>query len=236
MAVDEGEARALIMAGQVVVGEHRKSKPQEPVDCALEIRLKDQKKTVGRGHSKLAGFLADFPLPIKGKVCLDLGASTGGFTQVLLEQGAQRVYAVDVGTNQLDWRLRSDPRVISLEQTHAKLLNPERVPEKIELATVDVSFTALHQVLGFLFPLMELEGILICLLKPQFECPREAIEPGGLVRDPQAIQQSRQNFETWARENGLGLLLSRPSMLKGRTGNQEFFYALKKIKSADLSY
>jgi len=227
LAADEDEARRLIMAGKVLIDDAPADKPGAKVaeDAAARLRGKTR-KFASRAGEKLAAALDAFGVDPGGLIALDLGASTGGFTDCLLQRGARKVYAVDVGTNQLDYRLRSDSRVIGLERTHAKDLNRELVPDPIEFFTVDVSFTSLRYVLPPLAPLLAPTATGVCLFKPQFEAPREAVRPGGLV-DSEAARNALTAFKAWLLETGADLWGETPSAVKGRTGNQEFMLWLR---------
>jgi 23S rRNA (cytidine1920-2'-O)/16S rRNA (cytidine1409-2'-O)-methyltransferase len=185
LAPDLARARALILAGAVVAGERRVEKAGDalPEDAALRVKGREH-PYVSRGGVKLAHALDHFGVEAAGRVALDLGASTGGFTDVLLRRGAKRVYAVDVGYNQLAWSLREDPRVVVLERTHARDLDRARVPEPVELLVSDVSFTSLVRVLPPVLPLLAPGAVAVLLVKPQFEAAADEVEAGGLVTDP----------------------------------------------------
>lgn len=227
LASDLRQAGALIVAGLVVAGEHRVLKPGQLLDRGIPLRLKRRPAHVSRGFDKLAGAAETWGVSFADKICLDLGASTGGFTEFLLERGARRVFAVDVGTNQLHWSIRTNPRVICLERTHAKDLDRDKIPLPLDCAVVDVSFTALAQVLPFLLPLLQKGGDLLALFKPQFECRRGEVGPGGVVRDLPAVQAAQERFKNWCAETGLSVVETLPCALKGRKGNQEWFFWLK---------
>ncbi len=224
---DMDEAKRWIMTGLVLVEDQPLDKPGTLIKPDSKIRIK--KKTgrfVSRGGEKLAAALLAFQIPVLGRLALDLGASTGGFTDCLLQEGARKVYAVDVGTNQLVYRLRSDPRVVCLERTHARDLNRELVPEPIELLVSDVSFTSLTYVLPYTFGLLAPDADAVCLFKPQFEAPREKVAPGGLVDEKDAAT-ALLSLEVWLHERGIPLLGKMKSPVKGREGNQEFLIRIK---------
>lgn len=185
LAPDLARARALILAGRVIAGDRRVEKAGEqlPADVALRLKGRDH-PYVSRGGVKLAHALDHFGIAARDRVALDLGASTGGFTDVLLQRGARRVYAVDVGYGQLAWSLRQDPRVVVLERTHARDLDRALVPEPVELLVSDVSFTSLGHVLPAVLPLLAPGAAAVLLVKPQFEAARDEVEAGGLVTDP----------------------------------------------------
>jgi 23S rRNA (cytidine1920-2'-O)/16S rRNA (cytidine1409-2'-O)-methyltransferase len=178
------QAKRLILAGEVRIGDRVVDKPGQKLadDAALEVREKP--KFVGRGGIKLEGALEAFGIDPTGWVCIDVGASTGGFTDCLLQHGAAKVHAVDVGTNQLVWKLRSDPRVVVKEQFNARHMVPEDLGEKVRLAVMDLSFISLTKVLPAVFSVLDDEGSVVCLIKPQFELDRADISKGGIVRDP----------------------------------------------------
>lgn len=229
LAPDLAKARGLIMAGSVVVGEQRVDKPGAPVaeDAAVRVRGKGH-DYVSRGALKLVHGLDHFEVPAAGRTCLDLGASTGGFTQVLLERGARRVYAVDVGRDQLAWALRQDPRVVSLEQTHARDLTPEVIPEPIDLLVADVSFISLRQALPPVFPLLAPGADLVVLVKPQFEAQPGEVEDGGLVRDPAVHARTCAEVAAALSAAGFGVRPAIACALRGTTGNQEYLLAARR--------
>lgn len=220
----ESRARAqgLILAGKVLVEGRRVTKAGAPVRPEATIRLLEPDHPyVSRGALKLAPALEAFAIDPEGLDCLDVGASTGGFTQLLLEHGARRVIALDVGHNQLDWRLRSDPRVTVMEGVNARTLEPDGLPYRVRLVTMDVSFISLRLVVPAILPHLEPGGHLICLVKPQFEAGREQVGKGGIVRD-EAVRR-RVVDETVAALEALGLerLGLLPSPIRGQKGNLE---------------
>lgn len=229
LAPDLAKARGLIMAGSVVVGEQRVDKPGAPVpdDAAVRVRGKGH-DYVSRGALKLVHGLDHFDVPAAGRTCLDLGASTGGFTQVLLERGARRVYAVDVGRDQLAWALRQDPRVVSLEQTHARDLTPAVIPEPIDLLVADVSFISLRQALPPVFPLLAPGADLVVLVKPQFEAQAGEVEEGGLVRDPAVHARTCAEVAAALTAAGFDVRPAIACALRGTTGNQEYLLAARR--------
>ncbi len=184
LAESREKARALILAGRVRVEDQRAEKPGHAVPDDARVEVIGRMPYVSRGGYKLAGALDHFGIDPAGRVCLDVGASTGGFTDVLLQRGAARVYAVDVGHGQLDWKLRRDERVIAREGVNARYLRPEDFPEKIELAVCDVSFISATLVVPAIAPLLAPDGEMIVLVKPQFEAGRGEVGKGGIVRDP----------------------------------------------------
>lgn len=217
-------AQRLIRAGRVLVGGRLVDKPAALVSPEVRVELKSLPRYVSRGGEKLEGALRAFGLEVTGAVCLDVGASTGGFTDCLLQHGAARVYAVDVGRGQLDARLRTDPRVVVREGVNARVLGREHVAEPVDLATVDVAFISLEKVLPALVPLLAVEGALVALVKPQFEAGRAQVGRGGVVRDPRVHAEVLARIAAFAaRELDLRLQGAVPSPLRGPAGNLEFF-------------
>lgn len=223
-------ARALILAGQVLVENRVVDKAGTLVAEDAQIVLKvPEHPYVGRGGVKLHGVLEKFAIPVIGRICLDLGASTGGFTDCLLRHGAARVYAVDVGRGQLDVKLRADPRVTVMERTHVLTLTPAGFRNRPNLATVDLSFISLAAILPVLPPLLTGSGEILALIKPQFEVGKGHVGKGGVVRDPEAHRQVITKVGRRAIELGLQILGAAPSCLLGPKGNREFFIYLSKI-------
>lgn len=218
------KAQALIMAGLVFVGEQRIDKPGQQIKADIALNLRGQEHPwVSRGGMKLAGALESFDLDPGGKVCLDVGASTGGFTDVLLQNGAAKVYAVDVGRGQLAWKLQSDPRVIQLDKTNARHLTPELIAEPVDFIVCDASFIGLRTVLPAALALAAPGAYLVALIKPQFEVGRERVGKGGIVRDPALHAEVCAEIESWldgmAGWQVLGIV---ESPIKGAEGNVEF--------------
>ncbi len=228
-------ARRLVMAGAVLVGDRPVTKPGTEVGVDLEIRLRlDDSPYVSRGGDKLAGALAAFGLVVDGLVALDVGASTGGFTDCLLQRGVRRVIAVDVGYGQLAWRLREDPRVVVIERANARTLTPAVLPEVPDLATVDVSFIPLALVLPAVVECVRPDGTIVALVKPQFEVGRERIGKGGVVRDPEARAEAVAGVRRTAERLGLEVRGEAESVLPGPAGNREVFLWLSRA-TADRS-
>ncbi len=226
------KALAMILAGEVQVGGQRAEKPGQPIaeDARIEVISRTQ-KFVSRGGLKLEGALQDFAINPADCVCLDIGASNGGFTDCLLQHGAARVYAVDVNVGQLDWKLRQNPRVIPIER-NARELRAEDLPESVDIALIDVSFISVRKVILPAMALAKPGAVFLILVKPQFELGRELIGPGGIVKDQELHDQAIQTIQT-VRERvesiGLDYLGVRPSRLLGAEGNQEYFlHACKK--------
>ena len=217
------QAKRLILAGEVRSGDRRidKASTKLPLDAPLGVREKP--RYVGRGGLKLEGALEAFGIDPGGWVCLDVGASTGGFTDCLLQRGALRVHAVDVGTNQLVWKLRNDPRVIVREQFNARNMVEADIGEKVRLAVMDLSFISLTKVLPAVFSVLDEGGSVVCLIKPQSELRREDVGKGGIVRDPALHQQAIEKIRRFVTEeqgrDWRGLIASP---ITGTDGNQEF--------------
>ena len=224
----ESREKALrhILAGDVLVDGQRVDKAGALVDPASEIELRGRSPYVSRGGEKLVHALAHFRVKTAGRICLDVGASTGGFTDCLLQKGAARVYAVDVGTAQLDARLRKDPRVSVFEQTNARALDPRVLPEPPSLAVIDVSFISLEKILPSVFGALAPRGEIIALVKPQFEVGREAVGKGGVVRDPQQHRAAVSRLARFAVLRSWHVLGVTASPLRGPKGNREFFLHL----------
>ena len=224
LAPSRQRAQALILAGQVVVGEHVHTKAGERFASDVPIRLKGNPNPyVSRGGLKLKSGLDHFGVIPKDFVCLDIGASTGGFTDCLLKHGARKVYALDVGTNQLDYKLRCDERVICWEQTHVKELGSKSIDEPVDLITIDVSFIAMRQVLPHLFPFLHDGAGLLGMVKPQFEVGRENVGKGGVVRDPKIQAEAVEAVREMLLGEGFASETPFPSAVKGPKGNQEWF-------------
>ncbi|MBJ6751401.1 TlyA family RNA methyltransferase [Geomonas anaerohicana] len=227
LAPSRERAKALIMAGQVVVDDHLADKAGLMVPLEAEIRLKGEPLPyVSRGGLKLAQGLDRFAIPVEGLVAVDVGASTGGFTDCLLQRGAQRVYAVDVGYGQLAWKLREDPRVVNLEKTNIRHL--ESLPEFPDLAVIDASFISLDKVLPPTLRLIKENATIVALIKPQFEVGRGQVGKGGVVRDEKKHQEVVENVTELAKELGLQVLGVCESPILGPKGNKEFLIHLQK--------
>ena len=190
-------------------------------DAAIEVRGKTL-RYVSRGGLKLEKAMACWPITLQDAVCADIGASTGGFTDCMLQNGAKKVYSVDVGYNQLDWRLRSDPRVVCMERTNARYLTPEVISQPLDFASVDVSFISLNLILPALRTLMKPEGHVVCLVKPQFEAGKDKVGKKGVVRDPQVHLEVLEHFLDHARNAGFTVLDVDFSPIKGPEGNIEY--------------
>ena len=227
-------AQAVIMSGEVFVNGQRVDKPGTAVaeDAQIEIRG-GTLAYVSRGGLKLEKAMATFPIDLHGAVCADIGASTGGFTDCMLQNGAEKVYAVDVGYGQLAWKLRSDPRVVCLERTNARYLTHEQVPDELDFASVDVSFISLKLILPPLNGLLKDGGHAACLVKPQFEAGREKVGKKGVVRDPAVHLEVLEHFLDHARENHFTVLGITYSPIRGPEGNIEYLGYLEKSEAAE---
>jgi 23S rRNA (cytidine1920-2'-O)/16S rRNA (cytidine1409-2'-O)-methyltransferase len=223
LAESRARAQALILAGHVFSGERKIEKAGQalPGDAELSVRGKDH-PWVSRGGIKLAHALDHFGLEVSGAVALDVGSSTGGFTDVLLQRGAAKVFAVDVGTNQLAWKLRQDPRVIVHEQTNARYLTDAVVTEPVDLIVCDASFIALAKVLDAALGFARPGGRLVALVKPQFEAERAEIGKGGVVRDPDVHARVCAAAAAWVESRGWAVAGIEPSPITGPEGNVEF--------------
>jgi 23S rRNA (cytidine1920-2'-O)/16S rRNA (cytidine1409-2'-O)-methyltransferase len=228
LAPSRERARALIMAGALLVDDVAVTKAGAPVSPDAAIRVRgDDCPYVSRGGLKLAGALDDLGIDVSGKVVLDVGASTGGFTDVCLKRGAARVFAVDVGTNQLDYSLRRDPRVVSLEKTNARHLTPEALPGPADLAVIDVSFISITKILPAVAACLSPGGAVVAMVKPQFEAGREKVGKGGVVRDPDARAEAVDKVVAAAVGLGMTSLGRADARIQGPKGNQETFVHLE---------
>lgn len=215
------KAQALILAGKVTVDGQRADKPGRPVDLTSSISLEQSLKFVSRGGLKLEAALKHFQISVTGRVCLDVGASTGGFTDCLLQNGALRVHAIDTGAGQIDWKLRTDPRVILHEHVNARYLSFDEIGEQVELIACDVSFISVTLLIPALLPLLAPGGNWVILVKPQFEAGREAVARGGIVRDPAAHQFACDKVASALHSAGFATEIVE-SPLRGAEGNKEF--------------
>ena len=227
-------AKALIMSGIVFVDEQKVDKAGEMIspDAKVEVRGHDI-GYVSRGGLKLEKAMQVFPMRPDGKVCMDIGASTGGFTDCMLQNGAAKVYAVDVGTNQLAWKLRTDPRVVCLEKTNARTLTAEQVPDPLDFASIDVSFISLKLIFPALYPLLRQGGEIACLIKPQFEAGREKVGKKGVIRDAAVHLEVLEHFLEHAKENNFTILGITYSPIRGPEGNIEYLGYLRKSEEQD---
>jgi len=221
LAESREKAQALVLAGEVLVNGVKARKPGQSVAPDSKLEVLSRPPYVGRGGLKLRAALDRFGIDVNGRVCLDVGASTGGFTDCLLQHGAARVHAVDVGAGQIDWKLRSDPRVILHERLNARYLRHEDVGEPIDLAVCDVSFISVTLILPAVAPLLQPEGEMVILVKPQFEVGREQVGKGGIVRDPELHASACQRIEDAVRRMSYRTDIMESPIL-GAEGNKEF--------------
>jgi 23S rRNA (cytidine1920-2'-O)/16S rRNA (cytidine1409-2'-O)-methyltransferase len=229
LAESREKAQAIVFAGQVLVNGRKEDKSGALVPEDAEIRiLGETLRYVGRGGLKLEAAIREFAVPALGKIALDVGASTGGFTDCLLQHGAQKVYAVDVGYGQMAWKLRQDPRVVVIERVNIRGMSPSLVPEPVDLAVIDVSFISLEKVLPPVTAFLKPDGAVVALIKPQFEVGREHVGKGGIVRDEVARMAAVKKIADFITELGFNVKGTIPSPITGQDGNVEFLiYAVK---------
>lgn len=234
LAESRERARSLILSGSVLVDGKKveKAGAQVPQDAEI-VLLGPASPYVGRGGTKLEAALDAFHPDLSGKVAIDVGASTGGFTDCLLQRGTARVYAVDVGYGQLAWRLRQDPRVIVLERSNIRTLPTEAIPEPVDLATIDVSFISLEKVIPAVLPFLRPRGEIIALVKPQFEVGKGEVGRGGIVRSPEKHQSVLNRIFSQAPTWGLEISGSIPSPILGQKGNAEFLVYFRKTGAGE---
>ena len=222
------KAKAFIMAGQVYVNGMKATKAGMTVVEEDEIEVRGTSEFVSRGGHKLKKAMNSFPISLQDKICMDVGASTGGFTDCMLQNGACKVYSVDVGYGQLAWKLRSDSRVVNLERTNIRYITDEQVPDKINFASVDVSFISLCLVLPAIYPILADDGECVCLIKPQFEAGKEKVGKKGVVRDRNVHSEVIEKIYNFAIEKGFFVAGLDYSPIKGPEGNIEYLIYLKK--------
>lgn len=233
LAPSREKAKALIMAGIVYVDGQKEDKPGTTFDSEKPVEVRGNTlKYVSRGGLKLEKAMQVWPITLEGAVCMDIGASTGGFTDCMLQNGAVKVYAVDSGRGQLDWKLRQDERVICMEKTNARYLDHEQIPEPIDFFSVDVSFISLSRILPPAFELLKEEGQAVCLIKPQFEAGREKVGKKGVVRDRKVHVEVIEQVLSCAREIGFTIRGLDYSPIKGPEGNIEYLVWLEKVSGA----
>ncbi len=227
-ADDLVKARALIGAGEVLVDDRRSDKAGALCDIDATIRVKTHCPYVSRGGFKLQAGISHFGLNITGRVCVDVGASSGGFTDCLLQNGAGKVYAVDVSYGLLDWKLRQDPRVVVIERFNARNLSSAQIKESIDLAVFDAAFISLTKLIPAVLPLFKKEVALLALIKPQFELPKEKIGRGGVVKNDGLHQEALDTIQSFALSHHLRSVGVLPSPILGPKGNKEFLIYLKR--------
>lgn len=229
LAPSREKAKAMIMAGNVFVDNQREDKAGAVFEDSVSIEIHGNTlKYVSRGGLKLEKAMKQFGLTLDGKICMDIGASTGGFTDCMLQNGAEKVYAVDVGYGQFAWKLRQDPRVVCMEKTNIRYVTPEDIADRLDFASVDVSFISLTKVLGPAKELLKDGAEMVCLIKPQFEAGREKVGKKGVVRDPKVHLEVIERVISFVRETGFSVLHLEYSPIKGPEGNIEYLIHLKK--------
>ena len=217
------KAKAIIMSGQVYVDNQKADKCGTSYDENVKIEVRgNTQKYVSRGGLKLEKAIDNFDFDLKDKITMDIGASTGGFTDCMLQNGATKVYAVDVGYGQLDWKLRSDERVVCMERTNARYLDRDQIPDELDFASIDVSFISLKLILPAVHRVLKEGGHVACLIKPQFEAGREKVGKKGVVRDPSVHLEVLENFLTHAKDSGFTVLDITFSPIRGPEGNIEY--------------
>lgn len=221
------QAQRAIMAGEIRVGDAVVDKASAKVAPDAAVSVRAGSPYVGRGGVKLEGALAHFGIGVNGLTALDIGASTGGFTDCLLQRGAKKVYAIDVGHGQLAWKIRSDPRVVVKEKLNARFLNRADIPEPIDLCVIDVSFISLTLVLPNAFELVTPNGMLLALIKPQFELQAADVGRGGVVREPALHEKAQGKIRDFVLATGQTVVGIVPSGITGTDGNQEFFICVR---------
>lgn len=228
LAESREKAKAIIMAGEVFVDGQREDKAGTSFPEKVVIEVKGSPlKYVSRGGLKLEKAMTHFDVTLEGKVCMDVGASTGGFTDCMLQNGAKKVYAVDVGNGQLAWKLRQDERVVCMEKTNIRYVTPEEIPDRIQFVSIDVSFISLTKVLGPVKALMEPDGEVVCLIKPQFEAGREKVGKKGVVREKSVHLEVIEMVASFAGSIGFEALHLEFSPIKGPEGNIEYLLHLR---------
>src|SRR5881227_1474055 len=221
-------AQRAIIAGEVRVGDRVFRKAAELIEVDAPISVVPPPQFASRGALKLGGALDFFGVDVQGKTALDIGASTGGFTDCMLQRGIEKVYAVDVGYGQLDWKLRNNPRVSVLEKVNARFLTRDHVQEVVDVCVIDVSFISLTLILPNALALLKRDGVILALIKPQFELQRSEVGKGGIVRDPRLHQKAQDKIVAFVNDLGHVVADIAPAALKGADGNQEFFACIQK--------
>ena len=229
LAPSREKAKTMIMEGNVFVNNNREDKAGStfPDDCQIEIHGTTL-KYVSRGGLKLEKAMTHFGITLDGKICMDIGASTGGFTDCMLQNGAIKVYSVDVGYGQFAWKLRQDPRVVCMEKTNIRYVTPEDIADALDFASVDVSFISLTKVLGPARALLKEHGQMVCLIKPQFEAGREKVGKKGVVRDKSVHEEVIQKIVDFCLSNGFSIHNLEYSPIKGPEGNIEYLVYIEK--------
>ena len=228
LAESRERAKAYIMAGVVYVNGQKEDKAGLKVDVTASIEVREKMRYVSRGGFKLEKAMAQFPIELEGKTCMDVGASTGGFTDCMLQNGAVKVYSIDVGYGQLAWKLREDECVVCMEKTNMRYVTHEQIPEEIDFSSIDVSFISLTKILLPVYNLLKEGGEVVALIKPQFEAGREQVEKHGVVRDPKVHKQVIHLVWEYAKSIGFSIRGLDFSPIKGPEGNIEYLIYLKK--------
>ena len=236
LAPSREKAKTMIMEGNVFVDNQREDKAGSmfPTDCRIEIHG-NTLKYVSRGGLKLEKAMTHFDISLENKICMDIGASTGGFTDCMLQNGAQKVYAVDVGYGQFAWKLRCDERVVCMEKTNIRYVTPSDIADRLDFASVDVSFISLTKVLGPARELLKDNGEIICLIKPQFEAGREKVGKRGVVRDQAVHREVIEKVAEYAMELGFSIKNLEFSPIKGPEGNIEYLIYMKKDEEGSMA-
>ena len=229
------QAKAAIMAGQVYVNNQKADKAGEPVTAEDKIEFRGENlKYVSRGGLKLEKAMELYGFKLDSKICMDVGASTGGFTDCMLQKGATKVYSIDVGYGQLAWKLRQDERVVNLERTNVRYITNEQVPDTVDFVSIDVSFISLGLVIPVLVPFLSDEAMMVCLVKPQFEAGKDKVGKHGVVRDPATHMEVLERAVGFAKNAGFGIVGLEFSPIKGPQGNIEYLMVLTR-KDPELS-
>ncbi len=229
------KARAVIMAGDVYINEQKADKAGQTVSEGDKVEVRtDTLRYVSRGGLKLEKAMVSFPISLENAVCMDIGASTGGFTDCMLQNGAKKVYAIDVGYGQLAWSLRTDERVVNLERTNIRYVTENEVPENPDFASVDVSFISLRLVLPVAYERLRTGGEMVCLIKPQFEAGKEKVGKGGVVRDKETHIEVIENVIAFTKEIGFSVLGLDFSPVKGPKGNIEYLLHIRKSEDESI--
>ena len=235
LAPSRERAQALIMAGQVYVNNQKADKAGEPVTAEDNIEFRGEKLAyVSRGGLKLEKAMELYGFKLDSKICMDVGASTGGFTDCMLQKGATKVYSIDVGYGQLAWKLRQDERVVNLERTNVRYITTEQVPDIVDFVSIDVSFISLGLVIPVLVPFLSEEAMMVCLVKPQFEAGKDKVGKHGVVRDPATHIEVLERAVGFAKNAGFGIVGLEFSPIKGPQGNIEYLMVLTR-KEPELS-
>ena len=222
------QAQRAVMAGEVRIGEQVAQKPSVLIDPDARIATTASPRFVGRGGLKLEGALDFFEIAVRDQIAVDIGASTGGFSDCLLQRGARKVYAIDVGHGQLAWKIRSDPRVTVFEKTNARTITPSLIGEVANICVVDVSFISLTLILPNAFQLVSASGSVLALIKPQFELERAEVGRGGIVRDSSLHEKAKRKIASFIENSGNTVVGISPSSIAGTDGNREFFICARK--------